>query len=528
MNSTNEPNIAPKTAGSKANDTSDRQIAAIDLGSNSFHMVVAKVIGSDLQIVSRHKRRVRLADGLDEHMNLDNASIQRGLDCLAMFAERLVNFDPQNVRIAATHTLRQANNAHIFLSRAKHVLPFPIEVIPGVEEARLIYLGVAHTQPEGKKKLVVDIGGGSTEIIIGEAFEPHLLNSKQLGCVSYTNKFFHNGKLSKNNFSHAILAAEQKLESLSQPYKKLGWDATLGSSGTIKAIRDVLIGLGHDDGVMTLERLKQLIDELCELDQIDDIKLEGLTDDRKPVFAAGVAILYAVFNSFSIDHMHFSDGALREGLMYEMEDRFQRSDIRMRTTENLAEKHKVDLTHANHVRNQAELFLNQVGASLSIEPQSELCRLLSWGSLLHEVGLSISYKGFHRHSSYILQHTNMPGFNQEQQQVLAALVRFQRKALKLQEMPELSIYKPKQILPLIAILRLAIVLNGQRQGTADLPSLTLSILDINDESDGEDSTQQKWKITGSNPDWLNKNRLLHADLVTEKAYWKSVGWHLRF
>ncbi|WP_417884295.1 exopolyphosphatase [Vibrio rumoiensis] len=513
MNLATEPNI--------------RHIAAIDLGSNSFHMVVAKVTDHDLQIVSRHKQRVRLADGLDEHMNLDNSAIQRGLDCLAMFAERIQDFDADNVRIAATHTLRQANNAHIFLSRARHVLPFPIEVIAGEEEARLIYLGVAHTQPEWEKKFVVDIGGGSTEMIIGSGFEPQLLNSKQLGCVSYTNKFFNNGKLSKKNFSKAILAAEQKLEALSKPYKKLGWDAVLGSSGTIKAIREVLIGMGHEDGIITLDRLQQLVEELCKLDQIDDIKLENLTDERKPVFAAGVAILLAIFESFSIKQMYFSDGALREGLMYEMEARFQRSDIRMRTAENLADKHQVDVSHAKNVRRQAERFLKQVGPTLEIKSKSELGSLLTWGALLHEVGLSISYKGFHRHSAYILQHTNMPGFNQEQQQVLAALVRFQRKALKLHEMPELTIYKKKQVLPLIAILRLAIVVNGQRKEENELPKLTLSVVENTLNSEDENMCQE-WKLTCEDKSWLETNRLLQADLETEQQYWKNAGWHLSF
>lgn len=514
MSTTSEPNV--------------RHIAAIDLGSNSFHMVVAKVVEHDLQIVSRHKQRVRLADGLDSRMNLDNASMQRGLDCLAMFAERLQDFTPDDVRIAATHTLRQANNAHIFLSRAKRILPFPIEVIPGEEEARLIYLGVAHTQPEWEKKFVIDIGGGSTEMIIGEGFDPRLLNSKQLGCVSYTNKYFSNGKLSKKNFSKAILAAEQKLESLSKPYKKLGWDAAIGSSGTIKAVKEVLIGMGHEDGIITQERLQDLIDELCKLDHIDDIKLSGLSDERKPVFAAGVAILLAIFESFSIKRMHFSDGALREGLMYEMEERFQRSDIRMRTTEHLADKHQVELSHAQNVRTQAERFLEQVGAEIGIKDSSELASLLSWGALLHEVGLSISYKGFHRHSAYILQHTNMPGFNQEQQRVLATLARFQRKALKLQEMPQLTIYSPEQILPLICILRLAIVVNGQRKEIDELPILSLSIESKDKKSDSKDDNFQHWKISCEDEDWLNNNRLLDADLQTEQQYWKSAGWQLEF
>lgn len=203
----------------------NKQVAAIDLGSNSFHMVVAKVLNQDLQIVSRHKQRVRLALGLDTQNNLDNASIERGLECLAMFAERLQGFEIGHVRIAATHTLRIANNAHIFLQRAKTILPFPIEIIPGEEEARLIYSGVAHTQTESNSKLVVDIGGGSTELIIGEAFTPKLLNSTQMGCVSYTKKYFANGKLTTKNFSKAILSAQQRLEALSPRYKKSGWES---------------------------------------------------------------------------------------------------------------------------------------------------------------------------------------------------------------------------------------------------------------------------------------------------------------
>ncbi|MEL7437456.1 MAG: exopolyphosphatase, partial [Pseudomonadota bacterium] len=252
-----------------------RHIAAIDLGSNSFHMVVAKVVGSDLQLVSRHKQRVRLAAGLDSELNLSHAAMERGLECLAMFAERLQGFKTSNVRIAATHTLRRANNAHLFIKRAKKVLPFPIEIIPGEEEARLIYLGVAHTQAESNSKLVVDIGGGSTEMIIGQEFEPELLNSKQMGCVSFTEQFFNNGKLSRKNFSKAILAAEQRIESISVKYRKKGWDIALGSSGTIKAIREVLIGLGHEDGLITNKRLGKLIDTLCEFESIDDIELIG-------------------------------------------------------------------------------------------------------------------------------------------------------------------------------------------------------------------------------------------------------------
>lgn len=492
-----------------------RNVAAIDLGSNSFHMVVAKVVEQDLQLVSRHKQRVRLAAGLDPQGNLDNASIERGLDCLSMFSERLQGFEEGDIRIAATHTLRQANNAHIFLQRAREVLPFPIEIIPGVEEARLIYLGVAHTQPESDSKLVVDIGGGSTEMIIGRGFEPSLINSKQMGCVSYTKRYFANGKLSTKNFAKATLAAEQRLESIAHKYRKKGWDIAFGSSGTIKAIREVLIGLGFEDGIITSKRLDKLIDKLCEWSTIDEICLSGLTPERKPVFAAGVAILVAILKDLKIVEMHFSEGALREGLLFEMEDGFKRSDIRMRTTENLAVKHLVDLDHAAKIKGQAREFLQQVHAQLGIKKRSELFDLLEWGALLHEVGLSISLQAFHRHSAYILRHTYMPGFNREQQRVLAMLVRFQRKALKLNEMEEFSLYKKKHIIGLIQILRLAILLNGQRSDDP-LPALSINI------------TEEKWVLTCDELDWLENNKLLHADLQTEREYWQSVGWELSF
>ncbi|CAM2844116.1 exopolyphosphatase [Vibrio neptunius] len=492
-----------------------RDVAAIDLGSNSFHMVVARVVDQDLQLVSRHKQRVRLAAGLDAQKNLDNASIERGLECLAMFAERLQGFEECNVRIAATHTLRQANNAHIFLQRAREVLPFPIEIIPGVEEARLIYLGVAHTQPESDSKLVVDIGGGSTEMIIGKGFDPELINSKQMGCVSYTKLYFANGKLSRKNFSKAILAAEQRLESIAHRYCKKGWEIAFGSSGTIKAIREVLVGMSYEDGIITAKRLDKLVEKLCEWPTIEDIVLSGLTPDRKPVFAAGVAILMAIFKDLKIDEMHFSEGALREGLLFEMEDGFKRSDIRMRTTENLASKHLVDLDHAAKIKHQAQSFLQQVHQDLGIKKSSELFDLLDWSALLHEVGLSISLQAFHRHSAYILRHTYMPGFNREQQRVLAMLVRFQRKALKLHEMEEFTLFKKKHIIGVIRILRLAILLNGQRNEDA-LPKLMLSI-------DGD-----RWTLSSEDDEWLEHNKLLHADLMTEQEYWNNAGWALNF
>ncbi len=496
-------------------DTEPRNIAAIDLGSNSFHMVVAKVVGQTLQLVSRHKQRVRLATGLNDDNHLSEEAMERGLECLAMFAERIGDFDPQNVRIAATHTLRQATNASDFLTRAYEVLPFPIEIIPGEEEARLVYLGVAHTQSESESKFVVDIGGGSTELIIGQGFEAELVNSKQMGCVSFTERFFANGKLNKKNFSQAMLATQQRLESIVPIYKKKGWQMAFGSSGTIKAIREVVVGQGHSDGIITAERLEQLIETLCKFNTIEDIKLEGLSEERQPVFAAGVAILKAVISSLKIEQLHFSDGALREGLLYEMEARFARSDIRMRTTEALAMKHFVDLEHAKNVACVADHFLQQTLDSVDKKNKDELVALLQWAAMLHEVGLSIRLRGLHRHSGYILENANLPGFNQEQQLLLATLARLHRKSIKLNQIPSLSLFKKKDVVHLVRILRLAIIVNGQRNDLTSLPDLSLNI-----------QKNDVWSLSSSQEKWLDDNRLLQADLLEEQQYWQNVGWTL--
>lgn len=495
--------------------TPEKDIAAIDLGSNSFHMVVAKVVGQDLQIISRHKQRVKLASGLDSRNNLTNEAMQRGLDCLKMFAERLDGFKKDNVRIVATHTLRIANNAHLFIQRARQVLPFPIEVIPGEEEARLIYLGVAHTQPVSKSKLVVDIGGGSTELVIGEGFEAELVNSQQMGCVSYAHRYFSDGKLNTKNFAAANLAALRELEFLAKQYKRHGWELTLGSSGTVKAIRECLISLDYEDGIITPKRLKKLVKHLCEFKKVEKIAIKGIVEERLSVLAPGVAILQAILQSLEIEELHYSSGALREGAMYEMEERFAHSDIRMRTAENLALQHRIDVEQANRVRQHSKHFLKQVIADTELEKSSELVKLLNWAALLHEVGLSLNYRGYHRHSHYLLQHTNMPGFNSEQQRLIATLVRYHRKALKLSEMDEFSLYAKEDILELIKILRLSIVINVSRNDAkAGLWQLTIE--------DGD------WVLSHSDLDHLRENRLLISDLEQEQFYWHSAGWGLRF
>ncbi|MFC0140059.1 exopolyphosphatase [Erwinia mallotivora] len=492
-----------------------QEFAAIDLGSNSFHMVIARVVDGAMQVLGRLKQRVHLADGLDYNNILSEEAIQRGLACLALFAERLQGFSPANVTIVGTHTLRQAINAEEFLQRAAEVIPYPIEVISGHEEARLIFMGVEHTQPEKGRKLVIDIGGGSTEMVIGEDFEPRLVESRRMGCVSFANLYFPGGVISKENFRRARLAARQKLETLAWQYRLMGWQYALGASGTIKAACEVLLAMGEKEKLITPERLDKLYDEAIKHKSFDALSLPGLSDERKAVFIPGLAILCGVFDALAIRELRLSDGALREGVLYEMEGRFRHQDIRSRTAQSLANHYAIDSDQARRVLETTELLYEQWREQNPKQANPQLSALLKWAAMLHEVGLTINHSGLQRHSSYILQNTNLPGFNQDQQTLLATLVRYHRKAIKVDDMPRLTLFKKKQFLPLVFLLRLGALLNNQRQATTTPSSLQLET------DDGH------WTLTFPR-DYFSQNNLVQLDLEREQSYWKEVtGWQLK-
>lgn len=491
-----------------------QEIAAIDLGSNSFHMVIARIVNGALQVLGRLKQRVHLADGLDSNNMLSEEAMERGIACLALFAERLQGFPEENVCIVGTHSLRQAANAEEFLKRAAKVIPYPIEIISGHEEARLIFMGVAHTQPEKGRKLVIDIGGGSTEMVIGEDFDPLLVESRRMGCVSFARQFFPNAEISKDNFQRARLAAAQKLENMAWQYRIQGWQAALGASGSIKAAHEVLIALGEKDGLITAERLELLRNEVLKYKRFSELALPGLSEDRQAVFVPGLSILCGVFDALAIKQLRLSDGALREGVLYEMEGRFRHQDIRSRTARSLAEHYNIDHEQAYRVLSTVQQLYAQWMAQNSKLVHPQLEALLNWAAMLHEVGLSINHSGMHRHSAYILQNTNLPGFNQEQQLLLATLVRFHRKGVKLDELPRLTLFKKKQYIPLIQILRLAALLNNQRQSTTTPESLEL-------ETNGF-----HW-ILRFPQGYLQQNNLVQLDVEKEQSYWKDVeGWSL--
>ncbi len=490
------------------------EFAAIDLGSNSFHMAIARVVGNALQILGKVKQRVRLVDGLDANQFLTEEAMARGLSCLALFAERLQGFTPVNVTIVATHALREAKNAGVFLQRAAKILPYPIEIIPGYEEARLIYMGVEHTQPEGESKLVVDIGGGSTELIIGENFTPQLLESRRMGCVSFAQTFFPQQKISKENFFRARLAAAQKVETLTWEFRHHGWQSAVGSSGTIKAVYSVINSLNANAKTITPEYLNGLTEHVLQFKSFNTLVLPGLSEDRKAVFVPGLAILAGIFDALSISEMRYSDGALREGVLYEMMGRFRHQDIRSRTAESMASHYNIDNLQAQRVLDTTTRLYEQWRRQNSEQVSPQLEALLKWAALLHEVGLTISHSNIQRHSAYILQHSNMPGFNQDQQMLISTLVRFHRKSFRAEELPSLLLFKKREFLPLIFILRLSTLLNNQRQATTVPATLKLT------------TQNGHWTLTFPH-NFFTKNALVKLDLEKEQNYWSNIdGWRL--
>lgn len=487
--------------------------AAVDLGSNSFHMVIARLTEGRMQIIDRIKERVHLAEGMDEQRRMSPEAMARGLDCLALFAERLTNIKPDQIRIAGTYTLRRASNARDFVREAAKVLNHPIEIISGQEEARLIYQGVAHTQHIEGQVLVVDIGGGSTELIIGEGFSPLALTSRKMGCVSFTQSFFGNGKLGEKAFNAAVLEAQHQLAPIINQYRKLGWQSCLGSSGSIRTVRDVLQGEEWTDGAITLAGLERLKEEMLKHKRVDQLKLAGLTEERQGVFAAAVAILLGLFTSLPIERMEYSDGALREGLLYEFEERLQHHDIRERTALALSTHYRIDKRQATRVESCVLSLFDALSGPWEM-PEEPYRAILGWAARLHEIGLAINYSGIHKHSAYILQNTDLPGFNQDDQALLAALVRFHRKGLKLSELPALPNHDEQTVLRCIRILRLAVAAHHRRQ----------------------DNLLPEWNVQAAGDqlvvtlplDWCDENKLLMQNLEKEHRYCHEQGWPLLF
>ena len=487
-------------------------VAAVDLGSNSFRMLVAQAVitpsGTQLRPIDTLRETVRLAAGLTENKLLGNDAYQRGLTAIRRFGERIRGFDPANVRAVATNTLRVAKNSQQFIEDAQKALGFPIEVIAGVEEARLIYIGAAHeVQVVQGNRLVVDIGGGSTEFIIGKGYEPKLMESLYIGCVSHSLRFFPKGNIDAHAFKEAELAARREIQVISGAYLKSGWNQVIGSSGTARALAE-LIGSndlnGHGgSGLITREGLKNLKKHLLKYEHVNQVELVGLKDDRRAVWPGGLAIMLAAFDELGIDEMEVTDAALRSGVLYDLLGRSQHHDMRYVTVEQFMQRYAVDREQAERVGKLATDFLQQLPKPEK-ESRADNVALLQWAANLHEIGLSISHNSYHKHSAYISGNADMPGFSKNDQARLAALlIGHTGKLGKLANNHSFEDWR------MLFCLRLAQVLCRGRNDTS-FPKVKVS------EHDGS-------YLVSLPKEWVAEHPLTEFSLLKEAAEWERVG-----
>jgi exopolyphosphatase / guanosine-5'-triphosphate,3'-diphosphate pyrophosphatase len=488
-------------------------LAAVDLGSNSFHLVVARYQHGQLTIIDRLRETMRLASGVAENGRLDKDVAAQAIACLQRFGQRLRDMHADSVRVVGTNALRLARRKQAFLERAREALGHPIEIIGGMEEARLIYAGVAHTMPsEPGRRLVIDIGGGSTELVIGEGFTPLELESLQMGCVSSSERFFQDGRVSAKRLARARVAARLELEPVQAAFLRRGWERTVGSSGTVRIIGEAIRELDPQSTAITRPGLERLIATMIEAQYVRDLRLASITDDRRPVLPGGVAILAELLDVLSIDEMRVAEGAMREGLLYDMVGRITDEDARERTVRAMQQRYHVDPAQAERVEATALDFLAQTRVAWRLD--DPLARLaLKWAARLHEIGLDVSHSGYHRHGAYLLENADMPGFPREEQRLLARLVGGHRRKLSAEGFDELIPPWDRSTIFLILLLRLAVLLHRGRSSTA-LPPISLTAK----------PRSLEVRFPGR---WLREHPLTSADLQQEVDHLRPHGFRLR-
>ena len=506
MQSSTDPGVQGQTAA--------QTVAAVDLGSNSFHMVVGKLAQGQLQIQDRIREKVALAEGLGPDRSLHPDAQERALACLKRFGQRLRHLTPERVRAVGTNTLRKARNARAFLRRARAALGHEIEVIEGREEARMIYNGVIHSRSAvAARTLVVDIGGGSTECILGEGNETRMTDSLQMGCLVYSERFFPGGLITKEGMRQAHLAAGLELEPIALSYKNHGWDSCLGSSGTVRAISEIIAANGLGSEGIEPKGLRKLRKQLVAAKHVSQLDLAGLAADRAPVLPGGVAILSAVFKDFDIQTMHSSEGALREGLLIDLLGRIRHEDVRDATVESFMTRYNVDRAQAGRVEAIAKKLLSAAGKRWTLEDQ-EASALMGWAARLHEIGLSVNYAGYHKHGAYLVGNAYMPGFSRDDQNALASLILAHRRKPSTATFESLPSKRASRALALGALLRLAVRLNRSRSPVA-LPDF------------GVEAGTRSIALTFPDGFW-DLHPLTRADLEEEIGVWRALGLEPRF
>ena len=482
-------------------------IAAIDLGSNSFHMIIAKWDHGQLVLLDRLREPVRLGFGLGSDGQLSEDARARALACLEKFGECLREYPSRSVRIVGTKTLRSISDSRQFLADAQLRLGHPVEIISGDEEARLVYLGVAHcVAPQEGKRLVVDIGGGSTEIILGKGMLPLVKESLNMGCVAITKRFFLDGKVTEKNIKKALIACLQELEPVSESFISQGWREVLGASGTIKTVGKVCEAAGWGDGAIRLDSLEKII-ALYQEHGNTDLKIQGVSDDRQAVFLGGVIVLKSLFESLQIEKMDAADWALREGLLFDLKGRLENHDIRQASVDALAIRFHVNIDKAKRVEATALALLDQVADAWSLNDK-EASKLLAWATHLYPVGLDIAHNDYHKHSAYIVQHVDLAGCSRAEQAHLATLVLAHRKRFPIKHfLPD-----SEDLIKVAILLRIAVIFH-RGKNTEKLPPMVMRV----------DKTMIKLDIPHK---WLAQHPLTQADLETEMRYLADIHYQL--
>ncbi len=436
-------------------------LAAVDLGSNSFRLEIGRHDHGQINRTEYLKETVRQGNGLDADRNLTPDAMQRGWDCLARFGERLAGFKKTQVRAVATQTLREARNRDEFLARATKILGFPIDVISGREEARLIYQGVAHMLPQSdERRLVVDIGGRSTEMIVGKGLEARTMESYRVGSVAWSMKYFPDGQFTERAFESAEIAAKAILDEATNSYRPSRWDVAYGSSGTIGAVSDALSAVGWAPGLVTREGLDWLLDFLIKSQSADRLKLEGMKEDRRAVIGGGVSVLRAVFDLLDIQQMHAAVGALRHGVLYDLLDRDQgATDLRSTSVDRLAVKFGADTVQSQRVSKVAQQLFLMLTAHQAHAEADRYLRKLKWAAQVHEIGSQISHSDYHKHGAYILDNTDAPGFALPELHRLSLLVLGHRGKLRKLEVN----FEDRSFIQQLLCLRIAVILCHARR-----------------------------------------------------------------
>jgi len=485
--------------------------AAVDLGSNSFHMLVTRREHGELRVIDRIKEMVRLGGGLDEQGNLDPAVQEKALNCLSRFGQRLREIPAKNLRAVGTQTFRRLKNAEEFLQTAETALECPVDIIAGREEARLIYLGVTQwVAGHQQKQLVMDIGGGSTELIIGEDFDPLKMESLQFGCVSVTNRFFPGGKISRKRLKKAQRAVATELQEIQSVYRKAGWKLAIGSSGTIRSAASICAANGWCEKGITARSLEKLKQKALSFDCISDIDIDGLSERRQPVFIGGLAILLACFKALRIKEMLVSPFALREGLLHDLLGRLEQRDPREKAVKALMFRFAVDPEQVERIRNTALDLFDQLADKHSLGSSHRT--MLNWATELHEIGLALSHASYQQHSAYLVEASDMAGFSRQEQRFLAALVGFQRRDIPAEYADNLPRRLHKALRITLVCMRLSWIFCRTREDEA-IPDIDIIL------------KGSKVNLTLSDG-WKQNHPLTIADLEYEQQALKTIGLQL--